>query len=74
MPRTGIKNYAAALSETASPQVRMVLKRQLDDAVDLHEKITNYMLDKGYYYAYDPQSQMKADMKATDKVLELKTE
>ncbi len=64
--KTSIKDYAAALSETASPQVRNVLRKQLDVAISSNEKITNYMLDKGYYQAYNPQEQFKLDMKAAE--------
>lgn len=69
--KSGIKNYAAALSETASPEVRGTLRKQLDDAVNMHETITNYMMDNGYYHAYNPQEQFKVDMKATDAALNL---
>ncbi len=64
--KTAIKNYASALSETASPQVRDVLRRHFDAAVASHEKITSYMMDKGYYHAYNPQEQIRVDMKAAD--------
>lgn len=69
--KSGIKNYAAALSEAASPEVRVALTRQLNDAISMHEKITNYMMDNGYYHAYNPQEQFKVDMKATDAALNL---
>ncbi|WP_066620502.1 spore coat protein [Clostridium magnum] len=69
--KSGIKNYAAALSETASPEVRNTLTRQLNDAISMHERITNYMMDNGYYHAYNPQEQFKVDMKATDMALSL---
>lgn len=69
--KTAIKNYAAALAETATPEVRDALRRQFDVAVGTHERITNYMMDKGYYHAYNPQEQIQVDMKAADTVLGL---
>ncbi len=69
--KTGIKNYAAALAETASPQVRDVLRRHFDVAVGTHERIANYMMAKGYYHAYNPQEQIKVDMNAADTVMNL---
>lgn len=69
--KAGIKNYSIALSETASPQVRDVLRRHLDDAINMHEKITNYMMENGYYHAYNPQEQFRVDMKAADTALNL---
>lgn len=69
--KTGIKNYALAISETATPEVREILRRHLDDAIAAHEKITNYMIYEGYYYAYNPQEQFKVDMQTTDTTLNL---
>lgn len=69
--KTAIKNYAAALAESATPEVTNTLRCQLDDAINTHDKITKYMMDKGYYHAYNPEQQMAADMKATETVLNL---
>lgn len=69
--KTGVRNIAWALTEVASPSVREVLQRQLNDAVATHERITRYMLDRGYYHAYSPADQIKADMKLVDNVLDL---
>lgn len=67
--KSGIKNYAAALSETATPHLRSILKSQLNDAINIHEKITNYMLDKGYYDAYNPTDQIQADVSTAETIL-----
>ncbi|MDS1030585.1 spore coat protein [Bacillota bacterium LX-D] len=69
--KAGVRNYAAALSETATPEVREVLRRQLNAAIETHEKITNYMIDKGYYHVLNPQEQIQVDMKAADTVLNI---
>ncbi|MFZ5988474.1 MAG: spore coat protein [Bacillota bacterium] len=71
--KQGIKNISWALAETASPEVRNTLRRQLDTAISTHEKITNYMMDKGYYHAYNPQEQIRVDMKAADTALGLQS-
>jgi similar to spore coat protein len=69
--KSGVQNYAIALTETTSPQVRKVLRNQLNDAITIHETIANYMVKKGYYHAYDLQEQYKVDMKTTDTALKL---
>ncbi|GIP60070.1 spore coat protein [Paenibacillus woosongensis] len=69
--KSGIKNYAAALSEAATPEVRNVLCDQLSKAVNLHEQIFNYMKDNGYYNAYDPDQQIQMDIQNADKALNL---
>ncbi|MUG45948.1 spore coat protein [Paenibacillus woosongensis] len=69
--KSGIKNYAAALSEAATPEVRNVLCDQLSKAVNLHEQIFNYMKDNGYYNAYDPDQQIQMDIQNVDKALNM---
>ncbi len=69
--KSGIKNYAAALTESTSPEVRNVLCDQLSKAVNLHEQIFNYMKDNGYYNAYDPDQQIQLDIQNADKALSL---
>ena len=69
--KSGVQNYAVAITETTSPEVRVILKKQLQDAIATHEKISNYMMKKGYYNAYDMQEQYKLDMKTTDTALNL---
>lgn len=69
--KTAIKNYATAISETATPEVRDTLRKQMNDAINTHEKITNYMMQKGYYHAYNPTEQMSVDQKASDTVMKL---
>jgi similar to spore coat protein len=69
--KAAIKNYAAAITETITPEVKDTLRRQLDVAIDSHEQIANYMVNKGYYHVYNPQEQNKIDMLASDKVMTL---
>jgi spore coat protein CotF len=37
-------------------------------AIDAHEKITNYMVNKNYYYPYDIPKQLQMDLQAIDKL------
>lgn len=69
--KAAIKCYAVAICEVATPEVRNALKIQLNDAINTHEQITNYMMSKGYYYAYTPEAQFKLDMETANKVLQL---
>lgn len=69
--KSGVRNYAIAITETTSPEVRIALKKQLKDAIVTHERISKYMMTNGYYYAYDMQEQFKVDMKTTDTALKL---
>lgn len=69
--KSGIRNYAAALTEATSPDVKIVLRKQLNDAILTHEIITNYMINKGYYHAYNLDEQFKVDAQTTDTALNL---
>lgn len=69
--KNAIKNYAAALAETTSPEVTNALRKQLDDVINFHGRISTYMMNKGYYNAYEPQAQISKDREASDKVMEM---
>lgn len=69
--KSGVQNYAVAITESISLEVRAILKKQLQDAIQTHEKISNYMTEKGYYNAYDLGEQYKVDMETTDTTLGL---
>lgn len=60
--KSSMKNIAIALTETATPEVRKSLVKHFQDTVSGHEKITNLMIEKGWYQAYDMTSQIKMDL------------
>lgn len=69
--KAGVQNYAVAISESVTPAVRETLQRQLNAAIETHERITGYMRSRGYYHVDDPQEQIRVDMKAADTVLNM---
>lgn len=69
--KAGVRNYAVALTETATPGVRRTLKAQLQKAIDLHESIATYMIENEMYHAYDIQEQVEHDLQKADMALEL---
>lgn len=62
--KTGVKNLAMAITETSTPEVREALKQYLNDAIDTHEQIFSYMVDKGYYHPNNLAEQLNVDIKA----------
>lgn len=70
--KSAIRNYAIAITETTSQEVRTALRKQLSDAIASHEKIANYMMNNGYYDAYDLKEQYKVDFTAAETALNLK--
>ncbi|MFN2747205.1 MULTISPECIES: spore coat protein [Bacillus] len=64
--KTGVKNIATAITETSSPDVRETLKQYLNDAIETHEQITNYMISKGYYNPSNLPKQIQIDTQAAE--------
>lgn len=69
--KTGVKNIALALTETSTPEVRDTLKQYLNDAIETHEQITQYMVSKGYYHPNDLGAQLNVDLTAAQTALNL---
>jgi similar to spore coat protein len=60
--KTSVKSYAISLTESTTEEIRTLLKEQLDVAVTAHEKISKYMINKGWYKPYDTMQQLQLDM------------
>jgi similar to spore coat protein len=69
--KSAVRNYSIALTEATSTDLRNSLKKHLNDAIETHEKISDYMMKKGYYNAYNLQEQYDVDIKTTDTSLNL---
>jgi similar to spore coat protein len=60
--KTGVKYYATSLTESTTEEIRKLLKDQLNVAILAHEKISKYMINKGWYQPYDTMQQLQLDM------------
>lgn len=69
--KAGVRNLAVAITETATPEVKKVLRRELDNAIDTHDKIAQYMIKNEMYHAYNIDEQIEHDLKKADIALEL---
>lgn len=69
--KSAVRNYAIAISETTTPEVREVLRRHLDAAIMSHERILKYMTANNYYHVHNPQEQMIVDNKTSNTALNL---
>lgn len=61
--KSSVRNYAVAITETATPQLREVLTKQLMGAIHWHETIFNYMHKKRMYPAHDLKALLSNDVK-----------
>ncbi|RAR43542.1 spore coat protein [Paenibacillus sp. MDMC362] len=69
--KSGIQNYAVAITETASPEIKAVLLQHLHEAIQTHEQITNYMIQKGYYHPYQISDQIQLDLQTAQTALKI---
>lgn len=67
--KAAITGYAAAITETANPELKQTLQDHLNRAIYAHEQLSNYMIDNGYYHPHDVNEQIKVDLQATQTVL-----
>lgn len=69
--KSAVRNLTFALTESVTPEAREVLREQLNDAIGAHEKISQYMMDKGYYNPSNLEEQLEVDLKASKAALKL---
>lgn len=69
--KTLVRNYAIAITETATPMVRKTLTNHLLRSIKCHERIFNYMYKKGFYPAYDLVQLLNNDLKNAKKALSM---
>lgn len=53
MAKSKAMAYAAALVETATPELRHLFSQHLSDALAEHERCTKLAVERGWYKAYD---------------------
>ncbi|MGM0883879.1 MAG: spore coat protein [Bacillota bacterium] len=69
--KTGIRTCAIALSETATPEVRTVLRRQLEEGLALHEELTQMMIAKKWFHPYQLDEQFQLDLKSAKTTVQI---
>lgn len=69
--KSGIRNYAFALTECMTPAVREVVHAQLLQALDLHEQLSALMVEKGWLLAYHPSAQFELDVQSAERTLRI---
>ncbi|PLR80297.1 spore coat protein [Bacillus canaveralius] len=69
--KSGIKAYAQAITETATPEVKNALRDQLMRAIQTHEQISSYMISHGYYHPHDVQEQIRLDLSASQAAINM---
>ncbi len=60
--KSGVRTYAMAVTDTVSPDIKATLTRQLEDAMDLHERLSAYLMEKGIYHPWNVDEQIAVDL------------
>lgn len=61
--KSAVRNYAMAITEVGSPEIKATLARQLEDAIDSHERIAAYLIERGWYRPWDVKEQLELDVR-----------
>jgi similar to spore coat protein len=69
--KNGVRNCAAAIGETATPDARAILVRQLDEGLAMHQEIVELMTKHGWIDTYQPVEQWRMDMASADTVVKI---
>ncbi|MFN2744993.1 MULTISPECIES: spore coat protein [Bacillus] len=72
LAKTTVRNYAIAITETATPELRRVLVKQINAAIKLHEQVFNYMYHKGLYPSYNLVELLKGDAMHAQKAISMR--
>lgn len=59
--KEGVRNIAVALTESPSPDVRTLLRKQLMQGIAMHQEITELMINKKWFHPYELSEQYKLD-------------
>lgn len=69
--KSGVINTALALTESATPELREALEKELFQAIDSHEAISDYMIAKGYYHTHELKEQLELELQTAKVALNL---
>ncbi|RXT13679.1 spore coat protein [Ammoniphilus sp. CFH 90114] len=69
--KNGVRNCAVALTETITPEVRSIVRAQLEEALELHNEISKLMIEKGWLHSYNVNEQFLLDIKSADTTVKI---
>lgn len=69
--KNGVRNYAVAVTEAVTPEIRETLEQQLEQNIDLYEQISSYMIERGWYQPWQLNEQLQMDLNNANTALNL---
>lgn len=67
--KAGIKDIAAAITETTTSDIRAFLTQALQTAIKQHEQMYTFLQDKGIYDAFNIPEQLEKDIHYANRAL-----
>jgi similar to spore coat protein len=71
--KSGVRNYAMAVTEAGTPEIKEMLTRHLAEAIELHEQVSGYMVEKEWYHAWNTNEQIHLNLTNMKTALDLPT-
>ena len=69
--KNGVRNCAIALTESATPEARVIIRNQLEEALAMHGEITQLMMNKGWLHPYNVNEQFQMDLKSAQTTVQI---
>ncbi len=69
--KNNVRGCAIALAEAATPEVRTVLKLELDQAIRMHEAVSTLMVKKGWFYPTNLEKQFQMDLESSETAVDI---
>lgn len=60
--KSGIRNYAMAVTEAGTPEIKEMLTQHLEEAIELHDQVSVYMMEKEWYHAWNTNEQIDLNL------------
>lgn len=68
--RAAVSSCVTGLMSAVSPEVRQILKKQLEQTVAFQEALSDYIIDRGWTKSGDLKEQLKADVQKVQETLD----
>ncbi|RHW40138.1 spore coat protein [Lysinibacillus yapensis] len=69
--KTGVRTLSIALTETASPSLRKIIKTQLDAMIDLYSETSELMMKKEWLKPFDLDKQKELDIRSAQNAIDI---
>ncbi|MFC7061510.1 spore coat protein [Halobacillus seohaensis] len=67
--KAAVKDFATAITESTSPDVRTFLRQELRTAITQHEQIYGFLQSRGVYDAFNVPEQVQKDIEYANSAL-----